>query len=81
MSDENDPGKTLDALIELVEATHRAYAAGALVDLTGLDLEVEQVCRALTEAPRERRPAYIAKLETLVASFDGLAADMREAGR
>jgi hypothetical protein len=81
MMDDDDPGATLDALIELVAATRRAYAAGALVDLTGLDVEVEQVCRALTDAPSERRPLYVAKLEELVASFDGLAADMRAAQR
>ena len=81
MNDDDDPGATLDALIELVVATRHAYAAGALVDLTGLDVEVEQVCRALTHAPREHRPVYVAKLEELVASFDGLAADMREAQR
>lgn len=81
MTDDDDPGATLDALIELVAATRRAYAAGALVDLTGLDVEVEHVCRTLTDAPRERRSTYIAKLETLVATFDGLAADMRAAQR
>ncbi len=75
------PGATLDALIDLVAATRRAYAAGALIDLTGLDVEVEQVCRALTNAPREHRPVYVAKLEQLVATFDELAADMREAQR
>lgn len=81
MSDEQDPGETLDALIELVAATRRAHAAGALVDLTGLDVEVEQVCLALAGAPAERRPVYVAKLEELVASFDGLAAEMRDAQR
>jgi hypothetical protein len=75
----DDPGAALDALIELVAATRSAQAAGALLDLTGLDLEVERVCRALTESPGEQRHVHLAKLEALAASIDALTTDLKEA--
>jgi hypothetical protein len=77
---QDDAGAALEALIELVAATRRAQAAGVPLDLTGLDLEVERVCRALTGSPpHEGRAVYLAKLEALAVSLNELTADMKEA--
>lgn len=66
----------LAELVDLVAATRQAVEAGAPVDLTGLDREVDRVCQALKDAPRERRPVYVRALQQLVEAFDGLASDL-----
>jgi hypothetical protein len=70
------PEQGLAELADLLDATREAVRAGALIDLAGLDREVDKVCRSLEDAAPERRPGYVRALQALVEAFDGLAADL-----
>ena len=56
-----------------IAAAQRSVAEGAIVDLSGLDLEVEQVCATLILLPSEERAATADQLQRLSMALDRLA--------
>jgi hypothetical protein len=66
----------LAAIADAVAEARRAAAEGAIVEVTGLDAAVEQLCLAAKDAAPEERPALLRDLGALAAALDGLAAEL-----
>jgi hypothetical protein len=57
----------------MVAAARDSLAEGAILDLRGLDAEVERVCASIATLPRGERPAAAEALQRLTAELDCLA--------
>ena len=66
----------LDEIAAAIAEARSAVAAGALVDLAGLDAAVSVLCDAAREAPAAERPALAQGLAALAEALDNLAADI-----
>jgi len=67
----------LETTADRVGAARRLVAAGQMIDLSGLETEVDGVCRAIRElAPRAQKD-FTSPLVRLVDELDKLAADLR----
>jgi hypothetical protein len=66
----------LDEVVATVATARRTVAEGALVELSGLDAAVAEICEAAPGLPVEERGAFARGLATLAAELDQLAADL-----
>ena len=66
----------LDALRRAVENSRAAIAAGAFVELAGLDAEVAHVVDAARTTLLAERPQVLAALAALLGELDGLTVDL-----
>ena len=57
----------------MVAAARSRLADGAILDLKGLDAEVERICASMASLPRGERNRTIEALERLTAELDRLA--------
>jgi hypothetical protein len=60
----------------MVAAARERLAEGAILDLRGLDAEVERVCASIAALPRGERKAAAEALQRLTSGLDRLAADV-----
>jgi hypothetical protein len=58
----------------MVAAARQSLAEGAILDLRGLDAQVERVCAGIATLPRGERKPMQAALQRLTAELDRLAA-------
>jgi hypothetical protein len=65
--------RTLEAAIT---TARQAVAGAALVDLTGLEEEVERLCTACAAVPAEARADVAFRLAAIIGALDALAADL-----
>ncbi len=66
----------LDDIAAAIAEARSAVAAGALVDLGGLDAAIAALCDAARQAPAAERPALAQGLAALAEALDQLAADI-----
>jgi hypothetical protein len=57
----------------MIATARSSLAEGAVLDLKGLDAEVERVCASLLLLPKEERGATADALQRLTAALDDLA--------
>jgi hypothetical protein len=66
----------LDEITAAITEARRAVAAGALVDMSGLDAAIGEVCDAARALPAAERDAVAESLVALAAALDQLALDI-----
>lgn len=67
----------LEELCRAVARSRAALAAGAEIDLTGLDVEVARLAEAANEISPTDREALRRSIDTLHTGLDGLEADLK----
>jgi hypothetical protein len=70
------PGQRLAEIADAVAAARRALADGAVIDISGLDAAVSEVCTAAQALPADERRALADGLASLADALDQLAADI-----
>jgi len=68
----------LEHLTETVQTARELVVAGEEIDLDGLEVEVERLCRAARSYQGNAGQDLADILRILLADIDGLSADMRE---
>jgi hypothetical protein len=66
----------LEEITAAIAEARRAVAAGALVDMSGLDAAISEVCDAARTLPAGEREAFAEGLVALAAALDQLALDI-----
>ena len=67
----------LDAIAAAVAEARRAVAGGALVEVSGLDAAVAEMCEAARALPADERGAFAGRLVELAEALDGLATELQ----
>ncbi len=75
-----NPQHRLAEIAEAVAEARRALAGGALVDISGLDAAVTEVCDAAQTLPAGERQAFAGDLAALADALDQLAAEIVRLG-
>ncbi|HUC67241.1 MAG TPA: hypothetical protein VMA53_17505 [Stellaceae bacterium] len=66
----------LEEITAAIAEARRAVAAGALVDMSGLDAAIGEICDAARTLPAAERDAFAERLVALAAALDQLALDI-----
>ncbi|HWI26968.1 MAG TPA: hypothetical protein VN668_08345 [Stellaceae bacterium] len=66
----------LNEVAATIAAARRSIAEGALVELSGLDAAVAEICEAAPALPAAERNAFAQGLAELAAALDELAGDL-----
>ncbi|HZB90639.1 MAG TPA: hypothetical protein VE397_04305 [Stellaceae bacterium] len=66
----------LEEIQAAIAEARRAVAAGALIELGGLDAAVAEACEAAQAAPQDERAALARGLAALAEALDQLAAEI-----
>jgi hypothetical protein len=69
--------RRLDKAAAVVASARRTLAGGDLVDLAGLDSEVDEICREINELAPEQGHSLRSALITLADGLDLLGQDLR----
>jgi hypothetical protein len=69
--------RRLEKAAAVVASAHRTLAGGDLIDLAGLDAEVEEICREITGLAPEQGDALKSSLIALADGLDSLSQDLR----
>lgn len=62
----------LEAIADVLAAARRSLAEGALLDLSGLEDRIAELCAALADLPRADASGFTAPMTTLIGEFDEL---------
>lgn len=71
----------LDQTSGIVDGFRRTIADGTLIDLTGLDQGVEEMCSAIAKLPADQRPSVKQALITILDALNGLVESLEEQQR
>lgn len=77
MREESEIREDLAAIARTIADAEAAAAAGTPVNLTGLQEQVEVVCRELTALPAERAKSYEPALAEMIAALDRLGGQLQ----
>jgi len=67
-----DIQKQLDRTSGVIEGFRRSVAEGAVIDLTGLDRSIEEMCNAIRELPEDQRGTVKSTLIGLIDDLNAL---------
>lgn len=73
-----DAAHEVEKVATFIETAKRLLAEGKMIDLTGLQRNVDVLCRALREAPPEEAGALKESVADLLAGLDLLAAALSD---
>lgn len=76
MSDKPAPQELLQHIRSFVSVTKGHIGSGGEIDLSGLDVKVQELCEAVLDMPKHEADAYQQSLSELVAELDELKATM-----
>jgi hypothetical protein len=74
------PQHRLAEITEAVAEARRVVAGGTMVDISGLDAAVTEICDAAQTLPADERQAFAGDLAMLAAALDQLAAEIVRQG-
>lgn len=79
MSDKPAPQEMLQHIRSFIGVTKTHIGSGGEIDLSGLEVKVQELCEAVLDMPKHEADAYRQSLAELVAELDGLKAQMMAA--
>lgn len=68
----------LDQTAGIIDSFKHSITDGALIDMTGLDRSVEEICAAIAELPADQRVTVKETLITILDSLNGLVESLEE---
>lgn len=68
----------LDQTSGIIESFRRSIADGALIDMSGLDKGVEEMCLAITKLPADQRLSVKEALITILDGLNGLIESLEQ---
>ncbi len=77
MSRRLDPMTELQVFAEALEASHKIVRAGGMVDLGGLEAQVEELCREVVKTEGPVRLQILPMLERVIRSLGVLEEELR----
>jgi hypothetical protein len=72
-----DPAQELEALHHALQTSAQVVRSGGVIDLGGLDAQVEQLCAEVVKTEGPVRLALLPKLEEIIKILDWLEAELR----
>lgn len=76
MNDKTAPQELLQQIRSFVSVTKTHIGSGGEIDLSGLDVKVQELCEAVLDMPKPEADAYHRSLSELVADLDDLKVQM-----
>ncbi|MBI3419589.1 MAG: hypothetical protein HY053_05610 [Proteobacteria bacterium] len=76
-----DPVIELRAFAEALEASHKIVRAGGMVDLNGLEAQVEQLCAEVVKSEGQLRLELLPLLESVIRTLSVLEEELRLCAR